>query len=58
MLIAYHAKHERHGWHEVCRHPIDWDGWGDFDRSMIDELIKNGSHVVTCGWNMYQLIEG
>jgi len=23
---------------------------------MIDELLKNGSQVVTCGWNMYQLI--
>jgi len=23
---------------------------------MIDELLKNGSQVVTCGWNMYQVV--
>ena len=56
-LIAYHAKHELKGWREVCRHPADWDGWHQFDRSMIDEIFKTGETVVTCGWNMYQLIK-
>jgi len=57
LIIAYHEKHERNGWGEVCRHPATWEGWHDFDRSMIAELIKNGSEVITCGWNMYQVIK-
>ena len=56
-LIAYHAKNERHGWAEVCRHPADWAGWHDFDRGMIAELFKTGSTVVTIGWNMYQIVK-
>ncbi len=54
--IAYHAKSELRGWNEVCRYPADWEGWHSFDKSMIDELLKNGSQVVTCGWNMYQVV--
>jgi hypothetical protein len=55
--IAYHAKSELRGWNEVCRYPADWEGWHSFDKSMIDELLKNGSQVVTCGWNMYQVVK-
>ena len=55
-IIAYHAKNEHTGWREICREPADWAGWHYFDKSMIEELLKNGSQVVTCGWNMYQLI--
>jgi len=54
--IAYHAKSELRGWNEVCRYPADWEGWHSFDKSMIAELLKNGSQVVTCGWNMYQVV--
>jgi len=54
--IAYHAKHELRGWSEVCRAPANWTGWHEFDRSMIDELLREGHTVVTCGWNMYQVI--
>jgi hypothetical protein len=56
-LIAYHARKDNTGWREVCRHPADWNGWHPFDRSMIDEIFKTGTNVITCGWNMYQLIE-
>ena len=56
MIIAYHAKNDKHGWHEVCRHPIDSPAWGKFDLSMIAEMIKNGHEVLTCGWNMYQIV--
>ena len=55
-IIAYHAKQELRGWNEVCRYPADWEGWHAFDRSMIDHLLTHGEQVVTCGWNMYQLI--
>jgi len=57
-IIAYHAKSEIRGWNEVCRHPADWEGWHSFDRSMIDELLSQGHQVVTCGWNMYQVVKG
>ena len=55
-LIAYHAKRELRGWSEVCRYFADWEGWHDFDKSMIRELLNTGDQVVTCGWNMYQII--
>lgn len=55
-IIAYHAKQELRGWNEVCRYPADWEGWHAFDRSMIAELLQHGHDVVTCGWNMYQVI--
>ncbi len=55
-IIAYHKKSEIRGWSEVCRYPADWEGWHHFDRSMIEELFKNGSKVVTCGWNMYEIV--
>ena len=55
-IIAYHAKHELRGWSEVCRYPADWVGWNTFDRNMILELLKHGHNVVTCGWNMYQIV--
>jgi len=53
--IIYHQKTETEGWHEVNQHTADWQGWHEFDKGMIQELLKNGSQVVTCGWNMYQL---
>jgi len=56
IMIAYHAKNDKHGWREVCRYPADWEGWHSFDRSMIQELIDKGHQVITCGWNMYQII--
>ena len=56
-VIAYHAKSEFRGWHEVCRHPADWSGWHDADRAMINELLKHGEQVVTLGWNMYQIVK-
>jgi len=55
-MIAYHAKHELRGWSEVCRYPADWEGWNNVDKSMIKELLNNSDHVVTLGWNMYQII--
>ena len=55
-IIAYHKKSEIRGWSEVCRYPADWEGWHHCDRSMIEELFKNGSKVVTCGWNMYEIV--
>jgi len=54
--IAYHAKNDLHGWYEVCRYPADWDGWHKFDQMMIGEMLREGQTVVTCGWNMYQVI--
>jgi len=55
MIVAYHAKND-HGWHEVCRLPVDSPSWHEFDRSMIAELIKHNHEIVTCGWNMYQRV--
>jgi len=55
-IIAYHARKDNTGWREVCQHPADWEGWHPFDKGMIQELLKQGSQVVTCGWNMYQII--
>jgi hypothetical protein len=55
-MIAYHAKNDRQGWHEIARHPADWTGWGKFDRSMIEEMMRHGHITITCGWNMYQLV--
>jgi len=56
-IIAYHKKSELRGWSEVCRDSIYWEGWHEFDRSMIEELLKSGEEVITCGWNMYQIIK-
>jgi len=56
-MIAYHKKNELTGWREVCRYPADWEGWHAFDRSMIEELMTTGDSVVTCGWNMYQILK-
>lgn len=55
-MIAYHARKDNTGWREVCRHPADWEGWHNADKSMIDELLTQGHSVVTLGWNMYQVI--
>ena len=55
-IIAYHAKSELRGWHEVCRYPARWEGWHAADRSMIDEILIHGHEVVTLGWNMYQVV--
>jgi hypothetical protein len=56
-IVAYHKKSDLRGWSEVCRYPVDWEGWHEFDRSMIAELLQTGSQVVTCGWNMYQVVK-
>jgi len=55
MLINYHAKNEKQGWHLVCSFPIDSDQWGKTDRSFIDEMLKHGHQVITCGWNMWEI---
>ena len=55
-MIIYYAKSELRGWNEVCRYPADWAGWHDFDKSMIQALMRSGDRVVTCGWNMYEWI--
>ena len=55
MLINYHAKNEKQGWHLVCSFPIDSDQWGKTDRSFIDEMLKQGHQVITCGWNMWEI---
>jgi len=55
-IIAYHAKTELRGWHEVMRDRADWEGWHSVDRSMIEHLLTTGDSVVTLGWNMYQVI--
>jgi hypothetical protein len=55
MLINYHAKNDRQGWHLVCSYPLDSDQWGKTDRSFIDEMLKHGHQVITCGWNMWEI---
>lgn len=55
MLINYHAKNDRQGWHLVCSYPLDSDQWGKHDRAFIDEMLKNGHQVITCGWNMWEI---
>lgn len=55
MLINYHAKNDKQGWHLVCSHPLDSDQWGETDRSFIDEMLKHGHQVITCGWNMWEI---
>ena len=56
-IIAYHAKNELRGWSEVMRERVDWSGWNNADRSMIEHLRQTGEYVVTLGWNMYQVIK-
>ena len=58
LIIAYHAKNELRGWNEVCRYPANWGGWNDTDRGMINHLLQSGDHVVTLGWNMYEIVKG
>ena len=55
MLINYHAKNDNQGWHFVCSYPLDSDQWGETDRSFIDEMLKHGHQVITCGWNMWEI---
>jgi hypothetical protein len=55
MLINYHAKNDRQGWHFVCSYPLDSDQWGKTDRAFIDEMLKHGHQVITCGWNMWEI---
>lgn len=55
MLINYHAKNEKLGWHFVCSYPLDSDQWGKTDRAFIDEMLKHGHQVITCGWNMWEI---
>jgi hypothetical protein len=55
MLINYHAKNDRQGWHFVCSYPLDSDEWGKTDRAFIDEMLKHGHQVITCGWNMWEI---
>jgi hypothetical protein len=55
MLINYHAKNEKQGWHLVCSYPLDSDHWGKIDRSFIDEMLKQGHQVITCGWDMWEI---
>ena len=55
MLINYHAKNDKQGWHLVCSYPLDSDQWNDTDRSFIDEMLKQGHRVITCGWNMWEI---
>jgi len=54
-IIAYHAKNE-HGWAEVCRHPLNSIEWSEQDRVWIDQLFQTGDWVLTCGWNMWQIV--
>ena len=56
-IIAYHAKNDKHGWAEVCRYPLNSPEWSAQHRVWIDELIQQGEWVLTCGWNMYQVIK-
>ena len=58
IIVAYHAKNDKQGWHEVCRGPIDSPIWSKQDRVWIDELLQQGDWVLTCGWNMYQILKG
>jgi len=59
IIIAYHSKNEKNNsWHEVCRAPIDSPTWSKQDRVWIDELLAQNEWVLTCGWNMYQIIKG
>ena len=55
MLINYHAKNDKQGWHLVCSYPLDSDKWNKTDRSFIDEMLKQGHQVITCGWNMWEI---
>lgn len=57
-MIAYHARTDRDGWSEVCRYPLNSPEWSKQDRAFIDELIKQGQWVLTCGWSMWQIVKG
>ena len=56
-IIAYHKKNELTGWTEVCRYPVNWEGWNQIDKNMINEIFKTGDYVVTLGWSLWQLIK-
>jgi predicted small metal-binding protein len=54
-MIAYHAKND-HGWEEICRYPLNSPKWSAQDRTWIDQLFQTGDWVLTCGWNMWQIV--
>ena len=58
LIIAYHARTDKNGWYEVCRHPYNSPEWSKQDLVFIDELIKQGEWVLTCGWSMWQIVKG
>ena len=58
LIIVYHAKNDKTGWNEVCRHPLDSIQWTPQHKVFIDEMINQGEWVLTIGWNMYQIIRG
>lgn len=57
ITIAYHARTDKDGWREICRHPIDSPEWSKLDRSFIADLLMTGDMVLTCGWNMWQIVK-
>lgn len=58
IVIAYHARTDKHGWSEICRYPLESEEWSKQDRVFIDELLKHGEWVLTCGWSMWQIVKG
>jgi len=54
--VAYHARTDENGWQEVCRYPIDSPEWPDSHKSFIQEMLFQGEWVLTCGWNMWQIV--
>ena len=57
LLVAYHAKHEIDGWRHICTYPVNSDLWSKQDKVFIDELLKTGDWVLTCGWSMWQVVK-
>ena len=56
MMIAYHARNDDDGWHEVCRHEHYSNEWNEQDKVWINHMIEHGQSYLTCGWNMWQVI--
>lgn len=57
IVVAYHSRTDRDGWSEVCRYPVDSLEWSKQDRVFINEMLTNGHMVLTCGWNMWNIVK-
>ena len=55
MNITMHVMTKHDGWQRQCTRPYQHPRWDDFDRAWIDEMLRDGSEVLTIGEIMYNV---